>query len=138
MFDQVGELESGSGTSSYQQAILNACYQNPRKLTFKVCHEGLGSRTQSVDDHLSIRGSSNFYPPIFQTRSWWSTPPSNILPDLLGRVQEVQVFAGVELGLNFVSVGEKLFTGSVECSMKDRQEFECFGSKDFGSSFRRR
>jgi len=106
------------------------------KLTFKVGHEGLGSRTQGVDDHLPVRGSGNLYPPIFQTRSWWSTSPSNIFPNFLGRVQEVQVLAGVELGLDLVPVGEELFTGGVECSVEDRQEFEGFGGEDFGSGFR--
>ena len=104
-------------------------------LTLEICHKGLGSRPQGVDDHLPIRRTCNLYPPILQPRSWGSASPSDILSNLLGRMQEVQVLASVELGLNFVSVGEKLFAGSVECSMEDRQEFESFRSEDLGSGF---
>ena len=47
------------------------------------------------------------------------------------------MLASIQLGLDLVPVGEKLFTDRVECTVEDRQEFQCFWGEDLGGSLAR-
>ncbi len=71
-----------------------------RERTLEVGHEGLGATVQSIDDHLTVRGTRDFDPAVFQARGRWSAYPGGIIADAISLPPEVELFPRVETLLN--------------------------------------
>lgn len=103
---------------------------------FEVGHESLGSRVESIDDHLPVRRSGNLNPSILQSRSNSGSSPADILSNVLGLRREGQLSSLVEFSLKSQSSEEELLPLSVKGSMQRSEELESFRREDLRLSGR--
>lgn len=67
---------------------------------FEVGHEGLGPGIESIHDHLPIRRTGDFDPPVLETRAGGCTDPRTFGADVGGLRWEIEFSARVELLLD--------------------------------------
>lgn len=106
------------------------------KRTFEVSHEGLGSRIERIYDHLPISWTSNFNPPVLETRGRGCANPRAFSANVSGLRWKIESSTVVELLLNRLPGFEDGLTSGLEGPVEGGQELEGIVSKDSGLSLR--
>lgn len=91
---------------------------------FKVGHESLGPRIESIHDHLPIGWARDFYPPVLEARGGGCTDPRMFSADVSGFRRETEFSAIVELLLNGIPCFEEGLAGGLEGPVQGGQELE--------------
>ena len=101
-------------------------------LTLKVGHESLCAAVQSVDDHLSVRGTSDLYPPVLEAWRGRRTDPGRVCTDVSGLGGKVERDARVEALLGDGASSKKSQARRVEGAVEGGEELEGVLGKDLG------